>query len=465
MNLASALIFRVLELQDFETWANVRKHYLPSEHHSLFDVISKHSENFHSLPTFEELKLQVRDAPTLDKVYALESIETEAEPDFLLEALKAEYAQREALFQLDKWVDSSMAFETAEEVVRHIQQIGVDLEGKVEITPAEETMQRISLFDSEDEMAARITLGFNSEFDARYNFLPTDFIMMGGRRGAGKSITGSNIARHVITEQQKKVLSFSVEMPTREVLQRDAAIATGIPFYKIRNRKLSVQEWHLLAAWWAARYVDGEAALEAYYKHEDFDKFHMAISRHDLVPAHLDIVYDPNLTLGRINSEVDKRLSLGEEIGLIVVDYVQVVKRTGGSNFSINHMDWQEQMSVAKALKSLAGDRHIPVYSPYQIDATGEARMAKGILDACDAAFTLEAHKGDGPHGITFKTTKMRGASDEESFTSAMNWETLRIGPDSIEPPAPEEKPGRGRKSTAQTSEQISVSTSNIYDG
>ena len=88
MNLASALIYRVLESEDFDTWSDVRKHYLPSEHHSLFDVITKHTERYHKLPTLEELKLEVRDAATLDKVYALESIETEADPDFLLEALK-----------------------------------------------------------------------------------------------------------------------------------------------------------------------------------------------------------------------------------------------------------------------------------------------------------------------------------------------------------------------------------------
>ena len=198
MNLASALIYRVLELNDFDTWTNVRKHYLPSEHGTLFDVITKHSEKYHKLPTIEELKLEVRDAATLDKVYALESIETEAEPYFLLEAVKSEYAQREALFQMDKWVDSSMAFETAEEVVRHIQQIGVELETKVELTPDAENMQKMSLFETEEEMGNRIVLGFNDEFDSRFNFLTTDYINLGGRRGAGKSILCSNVARTLV---------------------------------------------------------------------------------------------------------------------------------------------------------------------------------------------------------------------------------------------------------------------------
>lgn len=459
MNLASALLYRVLELDDFETWVNVRKHYLPIEHHTLYDVVTKHTDKYHKLPTLEELKIEVRDAQTLDKVYALESIETEAEPDFLLEALKSEFAQREALFHMDKWVDSSMAFETAEEVVRHIQQIGVDLETRVELQAAADTMQRISLFDSEEEMAGRITLGFNNDFDALFNFRPSDYIMMGGVRGAGKSLTGSNIARHTINTQEKKVLYFSIEMESREILQRDASISTGIPFFKIRNKDMSAGEWEKLAKWWSGRYIEGEGAYEAYLKHRSFDKFHTAISRHDLVPAHLDIIYDPNLTLGRLNAEVDKRVAKGEEIGLIVADYVQKIKRTPNSTNSINNMDWQEQIYVSNALKTLAQDRRIPVYSPYQIDATGEARFAKGILDSCDAAFTLKAHKGD-IAAITFATTKMRGASDEEEFTSEMNWSTLRIGPKSVPKPEVEAKGGKQDFGVSRITEK----SNEIYD-
>ena len=463
MNLASALIYRVLELEDFDTWTNVRKHYLPSEHHTLFDVINKHSEKYHKLPSMDELKLEVRDAPTLDKVYALESIETEAEPYFLLEAIKSEYAQREALFQLDKWVDASMAFESAEEVVRHIQQIGIELESKVELTPAEETMQKISLFDTEEEMAARITLGFNEDFDRRFNFRPTDYIMVGGRRGAGKSITASNIARHVIVEQEKKALYFSIEMESREVLQRDAAIATRIPFHKIRNRNLTVQEWERLALWWSQRYVEGQDSYDSYLEHRDFDKFHKLVSRGPMRMANLDIIYDSSLTLGRINAEVAKRLAMGDEIGLIVVDYVQQVRRISGS--SINKLDWMEQVEVSKGLKTLAQDFKIPVYSPYQIDATGEARFAKGILDSCDAALTLEAHKGD-THAITFTTTKMRAADDEEQFTTAMDWESLFIGPQSVEKPEVEgaRKGGGMKGSIGRSSSDISVQTSGIYE-
>jgi replicative DNA helicase len=459
LNLASALIYRVLEESDFDTWANVRKHYLPNEYHQLFEVIEKHTENFHKLPTMEELKLEVRDGVTLDKVYALEGIETETDPYFLLEAVKNEYAQREALSQLDKWVDQSIAFETAEEVVRHIQQIGIELESKVELTPQEESMQKINLFESEDDMEKRIVLGFNDEFDSRFAFAPTDYILIGGERGSGKSITCSNIA-DTIVNRGKKALMFSIEMQPRELLQRGCAIATGVPHFKIRNKNLSVQEWEKVVKWWSSRYTEGEAAYLAYLEHRSFDKFHTAVSRHSLVNAHLDIVYDSSLTLGRINAEVQKRIALGEDIGIIIVDYINKVKRVN-SSYSLDHLDWKEQLNVSHGLKTIAQDTGIPVFSPYQTDKTGEARLAKGILDSCDAALVLKAHKGDIP-SMTFTTTKMRAADDTEEFTSEMDWNTLRIGPRSIEKPPEEQKSAKGL--IGGKSKDINVQTSGVYD-
>ena len=43
------------------------------------------------------------------------------------------------------------------------------------------------------------------------------------------------------------------------------------------------------------------------------------------------------------------------------------------------------------------------IVSPYQIDAGGEARFAKGILDAADIALVMEAHDKD-KQAISFET-------------------------------------------------------------
>ena len=101
MNIASALIKQVLALQDFQTWSVTYKQYLPSEYHSLYKVIDKHCETFHKMPTIEDLKYEIRDSNTREKLFAVEAVEVDADPEMLLQYLKNEYTQKEILDSLE----------------------------------------------------------------------------------------------------------------------------------------------------------------------------------------------------------------------------------------------------------------------------------------------------------------------------------------------------------------------------
>ena len=189
MNIASALIKQVLTLQDFETWTSVRKDYLPSEYHTIFSVIDKHCDKFHTLPTFEDLKFEVRDPATVEKLFAIESVEVEADAFMLLQYLKNEYTQKEVLDSLETYIDNSVAFEGAEESVAHLHQIVLDVEKKVDLQEPQESMQRISLFENDEEIGKYLALGLNADYDREIQFSPKDLVLIGGRRGAGKSLT------------------------------------------------------------------------------------------------------------------------------------------------------------------------------------------------------------------------------------------------------------------------------------
>lgn len=421
MNLASALFKRILEEEDFDTWSSLRRHYLPSEYNVVYDIIDKHIDSYHKLPTLEELKLAVRDASTLDKIYAIEAVEVDAESFLLLDYLKNEFTQKETLYQLHNYVEKSISFETAEETLESLYDIISEIENKVELKSNEENMQKINLFESDEEIAEYIPLGLNGDFDNKVRFKSSDYILMGGKRGSGKSITCSNLA-NTVYNRGKSVLFFTIEMPVREVLQRQCAIGAGVPHSKIKYRTLDNLEWLKVAEWWAERYENGTTHLETYKKHRDFDKFHAAIQKEKLNPVQIDIVYDPVLTLPKLKAEIIKRTRKLGNVGLIIVDYVNQIKKTASSE---DRFDWKDQIIVSTALKTIAGELQIPVFSPYQIDASGEARFAKGILDSADAAFILDA----GPESIQFTCTKMRGDA-KVNFISKTDWNSLRIGPE-----------------------------------
>lgn len=273
MNLASALFKRILEEEDFDTWSSLRRHYLPSEYHVIYDVIEKQIESYHKLPSIEELKLAVRDSSTLDKIYAIEVVEVDAEPFLLLDYLKNEFTQKETLYQLHKYVEKSISFETAEETLQSLYEIVAKIEDRVELKSPDENMQKISLFESDDQLSAYIPLGLNSEFDDKVRFKNIDYILMGGKRGSGKSITCSNLANSMY-QRGKSVIYFTIEMNTREVLQRQCAIGTGVPHSKIKYKTLDNLEWARVAKWWADRFENGDQHYELYKQHRDFNKFH-----------------------------------------------------------------------------------------------------------------------------------------------------------------------------------------------
>jgi replicative DNA helicase len=256
-------------------------------------------------------------------------------------------------------------------------------------------------------------------------FAPTDYVLFGGRRGAGKSLTCSNIAASAY-EGGKSAIYFTIEMPTRQILHRICSIATGVPINAIRNRNMSIEEWRRVAAWWAQRFEEGEVEYQNYLKHKSFDQFHSDLIRHSLRKTQIDIVYDASLTLGRIRAELDKKCKTLEP-AVVIVDYINKVRTSIQSKNG--QFEWMEQMAISDKLKLLAQDYNVLLISPYQTDSSGEARMAKGILDPADAAFSLDAHKQEDGI-ITFNCVKRRNGP-ELSFTSKVNWATLKVGPES----------------------------------
>ena len=413
-------------LQDFETWSMTHKHYLPPEYHALYRIIDNHCESYHSMPTIEDLKYEIRDKVTLDKLYAIESIDVDADSYMLLQYLKNEYTQQEILKELQGYVESSIAFEDAEEAIGHLHQIVLDVETKVDLQDPSESMQSITLHEKDEDIAKYIPLGLNTEYDYDIQFSPRDLVMVGGKRGSGKSIVSCNIANSVY-ESGKTAIYFTIEMDSRSILQRCCSIATEVPFSRIRTKNLSITEWEKVAAWWANRFLNGQEKLKQYREERNFDKFHTELKTNDQIKPneHIDVIYDPSLTLAKIRAELDKKIKVGN-VGIVIVDYINQVKRSAMPSRA-GQYDWAEQIEVSKTLKAMAQEYETTIFSPYQTDASGEARFAKGILDAADAAYTINAWTQE-DECVTLQCVKMRSAADK-SFTSTMDWETLKIGP------------------------------------
>ena len=184
MNLASVLLKTIIADCDMDTWANCHKHYFPAEYSSIWAYLNKYVETHSILPTFDDLHLAVRDATLRDRFFALQKIEEiDIEGNLLLEYLKNEYTQIEIMNLLETYLTESIAMESAQENIEHIQSIVLDLEEKVDLKDSSTDMRKMELFEPQEELEKFVPLGLNDEFDRLQTFGPTDLVLIGGKRG------------------------------------------------------------------------------------------------------------------------------------------------------------------------------------------------------------------------------------------------------------------------------------------
>ena len=127
MNLTSALLKQIITQEDFDTWGNLRENYLANEYQALYRAMDTHIKNFNALPTFDDLKLSIRDRKLQEKVFAIEAVDIDIDAWVLLEYVKNEYTQVEILNELDGFIDKTVAISNAEENVEALQTIVLDI--------------------------------------------------------------------------------------------------------------------------------------------------------------------------------------------------------------------------------------------------------------------------------------------------------------------------------------------------
>lgn len=282
----------------------------------------------------------------------------------------------------------------------------------------------------------RVYLGLNNTFDAVLGGIARqELVLIGGKRGSGKSITSSNIFVNQY-ETGNSSLYFSIEMTAIEVMERNLAILANVNHQSLKQNKLTDEEVLRVVKARAGMFCDADELVTDFMRHRDRFKFEETLVRNfTLKPDNqMIIIDDRDLSLSSIDLHIGKmKAKFGDKLAVVVVDYINQIVLDGADQY-----DWKPQVEVSKKLKNLARKYEVVLVSPYQIDAMGEARFAKGILDAADIALVMEAHEKE-KEAISFETTKIRGGK-EMQFTCPIDWDTLRISPQSIDRPQAQEK-------------------------
>lgn len=443
MDCGAIVLNKLLSDRSIEIWSKLKLVFLDAAFSSLYSAIAKYYDNYSTIPSFDELELTLREGPALRTLATVKLADNpEVSAEVALDALIDAYTQNETIKLLDKFIDKLPVYDT-EEIKENLSAIVLTLDEKTLTTEGVYNMADIMLFRNADELAReRVHLGINNTFDSTLaGVARQELILIGGKRGSGKSITCSNILVNQYEAGNTSVY-FTIEMIAHETLERNLSILANVSHANLKKNSLTDDELLRLVKARADMFLNAQDLVEEFKRTRNKFQFESKLVREkQLKPDNQMIIIDDRaLTLTNLDLHLGKvKARFGDKFTVAVVDYLNQIVVEGASQF-----DWQPQVIISKKLKDMARKHDIVIVSPYQIDATGEARFAKGILDAADIALVMEAHDKD-KGAMSFSTTKIRSGGDI-ACTSPINWDTLRISPISIEVPQDEPKQDKKRK-------------------
>lgn len=436
MDTSAVVLNKLLTERNLDIWAKLKLVFLDPAYSSLYSVVNKHYEKYSAIPSFDDLELTLREGPASKTLATLRLTEVpDVSAEVALDALIDQYTQNETVKLLDKFVDKLPLYDT-NEIKENLATIALTIEEKTHTSEKVFTMADMMMFSHpEDLEKERVYLGLNNGFDSVLGGVARqELILIGGKRGSGKSIASSNLFINQY-ESGNSSIYFSIEMTAKETMERNLSILANVNLQNLKQHKLTDDELLRVVRARAEMFENSTDLVSEFLRHRDRFKFEeMLVRSCSLKPDNqMIIVDDRDLTLSSIDLHIGKaKAKFGDKLKLVVVDYLNQIQIEGSDIY-----DWKPQIEVSKKLKNLARKYEIVMVSPYQIDANGEARFAKGILDAADIALTMEAHDKE-TNAISFQTTKIRGGK-EMAFTCPIDWDSLRISPQSVDKPASKE--------------------------
>jgi KaiC/GvpD/RAD55 family RecA-like ATPase len=438
MDIGAVVLHKLLKEQDLEAWSRIRSAYFPNAFSSLILAINKYYNTYSEIPSFEQLSTITRESSIVRALSSLETLEVpDIELSIAIDALIDQYAQDQTIGYLDKFIEKLPILD--------VDEIKDELSGMV-LRLDEQTMTSENVVCASDynifekpevSNLQRFPLGINNTFDSTLGgAYRQELILIGGKRGAGKSLVCSNIAVAQY-EMGNSVIYFTIEMRAKEVIERNSAIQADVSHMSIRQQNLTEEDIRRLAKVRAAQFLDADDVYNDFMEHGDRYKFESAIRHKVIKPDNqIVIVDDRSLSLSTIDLHLQKaKAKFKDKLTVCIVDYLNQIVFPGNRD---SMYDWKVQIEISKQLKNLARKYDITMISPMQIDEKEGIRYAQGILDSPDIAFILNAHTKE-DKCITFETTKIRGGPPI-SFTSPMDWGTMRMSPQDIPAPTKQKK-------------------------
>ena len=238
----------------------------------------------------------------------------------------------------DESTPANQALDTAEGVIFNIAEgrITQDFVALKDILKT--TWDQIEQIHKDQSVVSGVPSGFN-DLDAKTGgFQKSDLIIIAARPGVGKTSLTLNIAQHAAIQYKIPVAIFSLEMSEQQLVTRLLCSEASVDSYRLRTGLLKDAEWPRIAQ-----------AMGA------------------LSEAQIYIDDSPNVSVMEMRTKA-RRLKSANNLGLIIVDYLQLMQGRNQENRV------QEVSDISRSLKGLARELQIPVIACSQLSREPEKR-------------------------------------------------------------------------------------------
>lgn len=202
-----------------------------------------------------------------------------------------------------------------------------------------------SILDERSQKVGDVTgtsTGFN-DFDQITTGLHEDnLIIIAARPAMGKTAFALNIAQNVAKSSDKAVAIFSLEMGAESLVERMLSAEGLIPSYHVRTGNLSESEWR-----------------------------RMISAQERLARSKIFIDDTAGIRISEIRSKAKRLAQENGGLGLIVIDYLQLIEGRGRENRQ------QEVSEISRQLKIIAKELKVPVIALSQLSRGVDQRNDK----------------------------------------------------------------------------------------
>ena len=237
IDLQKLTIKRLLSEQNHDFFTKLSPYFFSGANSSIYNKIESYYKANLKIPSEEEFYLINKDVNSQEyfetQIVASEKYR-DIDNDFIIAQLQDHFVREETISFLDGYIDQLEDLEKIE-IVDKIQNHLLKLNSALPTSDELFDVADLDFFPSADDFKLYPS-GLSAEYDAiNGGFGSQELVLLGGRRGSGKSIISLNCSINRFL-QGSTVAFFSIEMRYKEVHDRLLSIISEVPFLDIYKK-------------------------------------------------------------------------------------------------------------------------------------------------------------------------------------------------------------------------------------